>query len=124
MRGADVTIESELTGFFCARLNVVFFNLEEGINRRRTNSITLSWRSQNCGKSTCFWVEKSIHQACKEIGITDVTYYRLRKEYGGLKGDQVRRLKELEREKQRLKRIVDGLSVEKAILKDAAEGNF
>ena len=67
---------------------------------------------------------KSIHQACKEAGITDVTYYRLRKEYGGLKGDQARRLKELERENQRLKRIVADLSVEKAILKDAAEGNF
>ena len=50
---------------------------------------------------------KSIHQACKDAGITDVTYYRWRKEYGGLKGDQARRLKELERENQRLKRIVD-----------------
>jgi transposase-like protein len=67
---------------------------------------------------------KSIHQACKEAGITDVTYYRWRKEYGGLKADQARRLKELERENQRLKRIVADLSVEKAILKDAAEGNF
>ena len=67
---------------------------------------------------------KSIHQACKEAGITDVTYYRWRKEYGGLKGDQARRLKELERENQRLKRIVADLSVEKAILKDAADGNF
>ena len=67
---------------------------------------------------------KSIHQACKEAGITDVTYYRWRKEYGGLKGDQARRLKELERKNQRLKRIVADLSVDKAILKDAAEGNF
>jgi len=68
--------------------------------------------------------EKSIHQACKEAGIKDVTYYRWRKEYGGLKGDQARWLKELERENQRLKRIVADLSVEKALLKDAAEGNF
>jgi putative transposase len=67
---------------------------------------------------------KSIRQACKDVGITDVTYYRWRKEYGGLKGDQARRLKELERENQRLKRNVADLSVEKAILKDAAEGNF
>ncbi len=67
---------------------------------------------------------KSIHLACKEAGITDVTYYRWRKEYGGLKGDQARRLKELERENQRLKRVVADLSLEKAILKDAAEGNF
>jgi len=67
---------------------------------------------------------KSIHQACKEAGITDVTYYRWRKEYGGLKGYQARRLKDLEPENQRLKRIVANLSVEKAILKDAAQGNF
>ncbi|MBY0267929.1 MAG: IS3 family transposase [Burkholderiales bacterium] len=67
---------------------------------------------------------KSIHQACKEAGITDVTYYRWRKEYGGLKGDQARRLKELERENQRLKRIVADLSVEKAILKDAGRGKL
>ena len=68
--------------------------------------------------------EKSIHQACKEAGITAVTHYRWRKEYGGLRGDQVRRLKERERENQWLQRIVADLSVEKAILKDAAEGNF
>jgi hypothetical protein len=49
---------------------------------------------------------------------------RWRKEYGGLKGDQARRLKELERENQRFERIVADLAVEKAILKDAAEGNF
>jgi len=66
----------------------------------------------------------AIHQACKEAGITAVTYYRWRKEYGGPKGDQVRRLKKRERENQRLQRIVADLSVEKAILKDAAEGNF
>ncbi|MBX3651877.1 MAG: transposase [Burkholderiales bacterium] len=65
--------------------------------------------------------DKSIHQACKEAGITDVTYYCWRKEYGGLKGDQARRLKELERENQRLKRIVADLSFEKATLKDATE---
>lgn len=67
---------------------------------------------------------KSIQQACREAGITNVTYYRWRKEYGGLKGDQARRLKELERENQRLKRVVADLALEKAILKDAAEGNF
>ncbi len=67
---------------------------------------------------------KSIHQACKEAGITDVTYYRWRKEYGGLKGDQARRLKELERENQRLKRVVADLALGRAILKDGAEGNF
>lgn len=67
---------------------------------------------------------KSIPLACKEAGVTDVTYYRWRKEYGGLKGSQAKRLKDLERENQRLKKLVADLSLEKAILKDVAEGNF
>ena len=67
---------------------------------------------------------KSIPQACKEAGITDVTYYRWRREYGGLKADQAKKLKDLERENQRLKKLVADLSLEKAILKDVAEGNF
>ena len=67
---------------------------------------------------------KSIPQACKEAGVTDVTHYRWRKEYGGLKAGQAKKLKELERENQRLKKLVADLSLEKAILKDVAEGNF
>ena len=67
---------------------------------------------------------KSIPMACKEAGITDVTYYRWRREYGGLKADQAKKLKDLERENQRLKKLVADLSLEKAILKDVAEGNF
>jgi len=63
-------------------------------------------------------------QACREAGITEQTYYRWRKEYGGLKLDQARRLKDLERENSRLKRVVAELSLEKQILKDVAEGNF
>lgn len=47
----------DLTGFFCPRLNVVFFNLDEGVNRYRTRSIAPSRRSQNCGKSTCWWAK-------------------------------------------------------------------
>ena len=62
--------------------------------------------------------------ACKEAGITVVTYHRWRKEYGGLKADQAKKLKDLERENARLKRVVADLSLEKAILKDVAEGNF
>ena len=58
------------------------------------------------------------------MGITDATYYRWRKEYGGLKGDQAKRLKDLERENARLKKRVADRSLEKAILKDVAEGNF
>ena len=67
---------------------------------------------------------KTLVQACKEAGVTDVTYYRWKREYGGLKGNQAKRLKELERENARLKRVVADLTLEKAILKDVAEGNF
>jgi len=63
-------------------------------------------------------------QACKEAQITAQTYYRWRKEYGGLKLDQAKRLKELEKENSKLKRLVAELSLEKQILKDVAEGNF
>jgi transposase-like protein len=66
----------------------------------------------------------SIAQACKQIGVTDQTYYRWRKAYGGLKVDQARRLKELEAENARLKRAVADLTVDKIILKEVAEGKF
>ena len=67
---------------------------------------------------------KTTPQACKEAEINQQTYYRWRKEYGGLKLDQAKRLKELERENAKLKRLVAELSLEKQILKDVAEGNF
>jgi putative transposase len=67
---------------------------------------------------------KTTPQACKEAEITGQTYYRWRKEYGGLKLDQAKRLKELEKENSKLKRLVAELSLEKQILKDVAEGNF
>ncbi len=67
---------------------------------------------------------KSTPQACKEAEITAQTYYRWRKEFGGLKLDHAKRLKELERENAKLKRLVAELSLEKQILKDVAEGNF
>lgn len=63
-------------------------------------------------------------QVCRTLGITEQTYYRWRNEYGGLKIDQVKRLKELERENTRLKRAVADLTLDKLILKEAAEGNF
>jgi transposase-like protein len=62
--------------------------------------------------------------ACKEAGITVQTYYRWRKEYGGLKVEQAKRMKELEKENARLKRVVAELSLEKQVLKDVAEGNY
>jgi putative transposase len=67
---------------------------------------------------------KPTPQACREAGINEQTFYRWRKEYGGLKLDQARRMKELERENTRLKRVVAELSLEKQILKDVASGNF
>jgi len=67
---------------------------------------------------------KTTPQACKEAEITAQTYYRWRKEFGGLRLDQAKRLKELERENAKLKRLVAELSLEKQILKDVAEGNF
>ena len=67
---------------------------------------------------------QSLAEAIRSIGVTEVTYYRWRSEYGGLKGDQVKRLKELEAENTRLRRAVSDLTLEKLILKEAASGNF
>ncbi len=67
---------------------------------------------------------KTAPQACKEAGIHTQTYYRWRKEYGGLKVEQAKRMKELEKENTRLKRLVAELALEKQVLKDVAEGNL
>ena len=67
---------------------------------------------------------RSISDAIRAIGVTEVTYYRWRNEYGGLKGDQVKRLKELEAENTRLRRAVSDLTLDKQILREAAKGNF
>lgn len=67
---------------------------------------------------------KTTPAACKEAGITEQTFYRWRKEYGGLKVDQAKRLKELEQENGKLKRLVAELSLDKQILQDFARGNF
>ena len=67
---------------------------------------------------------KTAPLACKEAGITEQTYYWWRKEYGGLQVDQARRLKELEQENAKLKRLVADLSLDKLVLKDIASGNF
>ena len=67
---------------------------------------------------------QTVAQACKAIGITEQTYYRWRKEYGGLKTDQAKRLKELERENGRLKRLLADAELDKAILREAANPNF
>lgn len=67
---------------------------------------------------------KTAVEAIRSIGVTEVTYYRWRQEYGGLKGDQVKRLKGLEQENARLRKAVSDLTLEKLILKEAASGNW
>ena len=67
---------------------------------------------------------KTTPQAAREAGITEQTYYRWRREFGGLKLDQAKRLKELEKENSRLKRLVAELSLEKQVLREVAQGNF
>jgi putative transposase len=67
---------------------------------------------------------RAVADAIRSIGVTEVTYYRWRQEYGGLKSDQVRRMKELETENQRLRKAVADLTLDKLILKEAASGNF
>ena len=65
----------------------------------------------------------TIGEAARKIGVTDMTYYRWRREYGGMRIEQVKRLKELEKENTRLKKIVADLSLDNDILKEASRGN-
>jgi putative transposase len=67
---------------------------------------------------------RPVGDAVRAIAVTEVTYYRWRNEYGGLKGDQVKRLKELETENTRLRRAISDLTLDKLILTEAAKGNF
>ena len=67
---------------------------------------------------------QNVADAIRSIGVTEVTYYRWRSEYGGMKLDQVKRLKELEVENARLRKAVSDLTLDKLILKEAARGNF
>lgn len=64
-----------------------------------------------------------VPEVCRKIGVTDQTYYRWRKEYGGLNVDQAKRLKDLEKENVQLKHLVANLSLDNAILKEASRGN-
>jgi putative transposase len=84
---------------------------EQIINRLREAEILLSQGS-------------SIIEASRKIGVTEQTYYRWRKEYGGMRVEQARKLKELEKENSRLKKLVADLSLDNSILKEAARGNF
>ena len=66
----------------------------------------------------------TVADAIRQIGVTEITYYRWRKEYGGLKTDQVRRIKELEKENLQLRRAVSDLTLDKLILQEASRGNY
>ena len=67
---------------------------------------------------------KTLLEVAKQLGITDQTYYRWRKEFGGLKSDQVKRLKDLETENARLRKAISDLTLDKLILQEAARGNY
>jgi putative transposase len=84
---------------------------EQIINKLREAEILLSQGS-------------SVAEASRKIGIVEQTYYRWRKEYGGMRVEQARRLKELEKENTRLKKLVADLSLDNSILKEVAQGNF
>ena len=66
----------------------------------------------------------SIEEVMRQLGVSDATYYKWRKEYGGLRVDQAKRLKELEAENSRLRKVVADLTIDNSILKEAARGNF
>ena len=87
------------------------FSVEQIINHLRESEVLLA-QGQTVG------------EICRRIGVSEQSYYRWRREYGGLKVDQARRLKELEQENTRLKRAVADLTLDKLILKEAAEGNW
>ena len=87
------------------------FTAEEIIGKLREAEILLSQGS-------------SVAEASRQLSITEQTYYRWRKEYGGMRVEQAKRLKELEKENSRLKRLVADVSLDNAILKEAAKGNF
>ena len=67
---------------------------------------------------------EKVEQVIRKLGVSDVTYYRWRKEYGGMQIEQARRLKDLENENARLKKLVADLSLDNAILKEVSKGNF
>lgn len=67
---------------------------------------------------------KTVALACKKLGVTEQTYYRWRKEYGGLRLDQAKHLRDLEKENARLKTLVADMALDNAILREAASGNF
>jgi putative transposase len=104
----NVRLEIKKGGISLARRQ---FKPEQIINKLREAEVLISQGS-------------TIGQASRKIGITEQTYYRWRREYGGMGVEQAKRLRELEKENTRLKRLVADLSLDNAILKEAARGNF
>jgi putative transposase len=91
-----------------------------GRRRHTPEQIITALREAEVGLAT----GKTVVEVSRDLGISEQTYYRWRNEYGGMKVDQARRLKELELENGRLKRAVANLTVDKLILEEAAKGNF
>jgi transposase-like protein len=91
-----------------------------GKKRHTTEEIVIKLREVEVLQSK----GQSLAEACRQIGISEQTYYNWRKEYGGLKLDQAKRFKQLEQENVRLKKVIADLSIDNAILKEAARGNF
>jgi transposase-like protein len=87
------------------------FTAEQIVNKLREADVMLSQG-------------RTVVQVCKQIGVTDQTYYRWRREYGGMKTEQAKRLKELEKENARLKKLVADLSLDKQMLQEVTRGNF
>ena len=87
------------------------FTIEQIINHLREAEVLLSQG-------------RTVGEVCRRIGISEQSYYRWRKEYGGLRLEQARRLKDLEKENQRLKKLVAELSLDKAMLEEVSKGNF
>lgn len=91
-----------------------------GAKRYRAEEIVLKLREADVelGRG------KNVPEVCRQLGVTEATYYRWRKEYGGLRVDQAKRLKELEQENSRLKRLLGEAELDKAILREAARPNL
>src|ERR671918_1384723 len=100
-----------------------------GLNRRRTEMASKKHRPEEAVaklRQVDVLVSQGqpVAEAIRAIGVTEVTYYRWRREFGGLKADQVKRLKELEAENARLRKAVADLTLDKQILAEAARGNY
>jgi len=114
---------SDLTGLSCTSRRERL-NTEKDWKDAQKEFYTRADRGQVAADRSAESQGKTVPLACKEGGITDQTYYRWRKEYGGLQLEQAKKLKDLQKENAQLKRALATLTLEKQVLKDIAEGNF